>query len=161
MNLIYAPNPVPRRFANMPRQSIFLAGSIENGTASDWQSKVIQQLQHTEIIDIYNPRRLDWDWSWEQKITNPKFVEQVNWELDALDQADYIFMYFDPGTKSVVSMLEFGLHARQSEDCVSQEMYVCCPEGFWRKGNVDIVCERYNINTVDSIEEFTDMFKDL
>jgi hypothetical protein len=28
---------------------------------------------------------------------------------------------------------------------------VCCPEGFWRKGNVDIFCTRQNIQV------FTDL----
>ncbi len=57
-------------------------------------------------------------------------------------------MYFDPNTKSPISLLELGLYA------ASDKLTVCCPEGFWRKGNVDIVCERYGVEQVDTIEEF-------
>jgi hypothetical protein len=35
-------------------------------------------------------------------------------------------------------------------------MLVCCPEGFWRKGNVDIVCEKYNVRVFDNIKDLTD-----
>ena len=28
---------------------------------------------------------------------------------------------------------------------------VCCPRGFWRKGNVDLVCERLGIPQVDDL----------
>jgi hypothetical protein len=43
--------------------------------------------------------------------------------------------------------LEFGLFARTGK------MMVCCPEGFWRKGNVDIVCERFNIPQKSNLDE--------
>jgi hypothetical protein len=71
----------------------------------------------------------------------------VNWELNGLDKADYILMYFSPETKSPISLLELGLYA------ASGKLIVCCPEGFWRKGNVDIVCEKYGIQTVDTLDE--------
>jgi hypothetical protein len=28
---------------------------------------------------------------------------------------------------------------------------VCCPEGYWRKGNVDVICQRYGITQVESL----------
>jgi hypothetical protein len=43
--------------------------------------------------------------------------------------------------------LELGLHARDGK------LIVLCPEGFWRKGNVDIVCEKYGVKQVESFEE--------
>jgi hypothetical protein len=55
-------------------------------------------------------------------------------------------MYFSPETKSPISLLELGLHAESSR------MVVCCPPGFWRKGNVDIVCTRYNIPLFNDME---------
>tara|TARA_R110000796_G_scaffold108862_11_gene220062 strand:- start:808 stop:1254 length:447 start_codon:yes stop_codon:yes gene_type:complete len=140
---IQSPNKivVPEGYSSM-----FLAGSIEMGIAEDWQKIVQKQLFDKEIVFL-NPRRYDWDASWEQTIENPKFKEQVEWELNGLDQADVIFMYFDPATKSPISLLELGLHANSSK------MMVCCPEGFWRKGNVDIICERYGITQFDSLNE--------
>jgi hypothetical protein len=126
---------------------IFLAGSIEMGTAENWQAKVTKELEDYSGY-ILNPRRDDWDSSWVQDINNPNFYEQVTWELDMLDKSDIIVMYFDPNTKSPISLLELGLHACGG----SKYMFVCCPEGFWRKGNVDIVCQRYGIPCFENIE---------
>ena len=29
---------------------------------------------------------------------------------------------------------------------------VCCPEGFWRKGNIEMVCDRYKIPLYENID---------
>ncbi len=115
------------------------------GTAEDWQARIIQSLAAYAVL-IFNPRRENWDASWEQRIENPPFRAQVEWELTALERANLIVMYLAPGTKSPVSLLELGLFGRGGK------MVVCCPPGFWRKGNVDIVCARYGIEQVDSLE---------
>src|ERR1035437_6205106 len=86
-------------------KKVFLAGSIEQGKAEDWQKRVIKELADQPIIFL-NPRREEWDASWKQEITNPKFKEQVTWELDGLEIADVIIIYFDPTTKSPISLLE-------------------------------------------------------
>lgn len=143
MQVIRPPDEIP---FGTPEYTIFLAGSIEMDTAANWQEETTKQLADLPGI-ILNPRRLNWDASWEQKFENRKFHEQVTWELDALDTADRIFMYFDPNTKSPISLLELGLYA------TSRKLVVCCPTGFWRKGNVDIVCERYEIQTVRSLDD--------
>lgn len=135
---IKPPNTLPKK--------IFLAGSIEMGNAENWQEKIVNTFKDKSYIFL-NPRRDDWDSSWEQKIENIEFKEQVKWELNALHSSDIIIMYFDPNTKSPISLLELGLYA------TSRKLIVCCPEGFWRKGNVDIVCEMYNIPTVQTIDE--------
>ena len=140
---IQAPNEIPNVKTNT---KIFLGGSIEMGKAIDWQRELIERLKD-EMITFLNPRRNDWDSSWTQEITNPQFREQVEWELDGLDMADIIVMVFDPNTKSPISLLELGLHAS------SEKMVVICPEGFWRKGNVDIVCNRHEIKQVKDIDE--------
>ena len=126
--------------------SVFLAGSIELGSAEDWQTVLAERLAGTDVL-LFNPRRDSWDPTWIQSRTNPKFREQVEWELDALEKADLIAMYFDPSTRSPVSLLELGLFAR------SGKMIVCCPEGFWRKGNVDVVCARYGVRPVESLND--------
>lgn len=123
---------------------IFLAGSIEMGAAEPWQEELVNRYAEHDIV-FYNPRRPDWDSTWTD--TSDKFNEQVNWELDHLEEADIIVMYFDPATKSPISLLELGLHAD------SDKLIVCCPDGFWRKGNVRIVCERYDIPLLNSKEE--------
>lgn len=126
--------------------NVFLGGSIEMGVAENWQEKLVTAMTD-KPIKFLNPRRDSWDPTWEQKITNPKFAEQVLWELNNLEAADAIVIYFDPNTKSPISLLELGLHAR------SGKLIVLCPEGFWRKGNVDIVCKNYDIKQVETIDE--------
>ncbi|KOY87260.1 hypothetical protein AD998_14865 [bacterium 336/3] len=147
MTVHYPPTPHPATFST---PSVFLAGSIEMGKAIDWQQEVIKQLTDAQWNGaVLNPRRADWDSSWEQKIENPKFREQVEWELEGLEKATLIIFYFAPKTYSPITILELGLFA-QNKECV-----VCCPEGFWRKGNIDIVCARYGVPQVQTIEELT------
>lgn len=130
-----------------PRPFVFLAGSIEMGEAPDWQKYIADGLAYKNGT-ILNPRRDNWDPSWEQSIDNPYFREQVEWELDGLDRSDIIFIYFAPGTKSPISLLELGIHKWNAG------LVVCCPDGFWRKGNVDIVCAKYEIRQVGSLDDF-------
>jgi len=44
------------------RFSIFLAGSIANGTAIDWQDKLAKELDRFDYIVVLNPRRKNWNW---------------------------------------------------------------------------------------------------
>lgn len=136
----------PPSTLHVRKPSVFLAGSIEMGTAENWQMLLESSLADLDIL-IFNPRRDDWNNSWEQTIDNIQFREQVEWELQRLEEATAIAMYFSPNTKSPISLLELGLFSKSSK------MIVCCPQGFWRKGNVDIVCQRYGVDRVDSLEE--------
>lgn len=122
---------------------IFLGGSIEMGTAENWQEKFVLQFKDADFRFL-NPRRDDWDSSWIQDISNPQFNEQVNWELDALEFSDLIIFYFDPNTKSPITLMELGLFAQ------SGKVIVCCPNGFWHKGNVEVVCKKFNIPFVQA-----------
>jgi len=137
----------PGKYDLRGKVGVFLAGSIEMGKAVNWQTKVEDGLEEFDEVVVLNPRRDDWDSSWEQTKDNPQFNEQVTWELQALEDADVIVMYFDPDTKSPITLLELGIHSHAGK------LIVCCSEGFWRKGNVDIVCERYNVQQVDSLDK--------
>ncbi|MCA9980875.1 MAG: nucleoside 2-deoxyribosyltransferase domain-containing protein, partial [Anaerolineales bacterium] len=119
------PHPLP---APSPagRFALFLAGSIEMGRATDWQTTVTQALAAYDVL-LFNPRRDDWDSSWVQSKDTAVFREQVEWELTALEQADLIAFYFDPTTQAPITLLELGLFGRTSQTVV------CCPNGFWRK----------------------------
>lgn len=136
----------PERFIPNGKFTIFLAGSIEMGKAIDWQTSMIDTLSGYNI-NILNPRRPDWDSSWVQSIDNPNFREQVEWELRCLSMSDLILMYLQPETMSPISMLELGLYAHTGR------LVVCCPDGFWRKGNIDIVCEHHRIIQLDTLSE--------
>lgn len=133
------------------RKVLFLAGSIEMGAAPDWQNEVRDMFRHTEWV-LLNPRRHNWDSSWEQRIDNPTFREQVEWELAGLERANAVIFFFAPGTKSPISLFELGLLAHKGNAVV-----VVCPDGFWRKGNVDIVCQRYGMRVAKSLSEASEM----
>lgn len=117
---------------------LFLAGSIEMGTAIDWQASLAAELGDRDLV-VLNPRRDEWDTSWRQSIDEPRFRGQVEWELDGLDRADVIAMWFAPDTRAPITLLELGLHARGGK------LVVGCPDGYWRKGNVEVICARYSI----------------
>ena len=127
------------------RPAVFLAGSIEMGAAEPWQENLVSLLPSR--WEILNPRRDNWDTSWVQDPPSPMFREQVEWELAALEHADAVAMYFDPRTKSPISLLEVGLYAR------SGKMIVCSPPGFWRRGNLVVTCEKYGVSLVETIDE--------
>ncbi|RXR05991.1 nucleoside 2-deoxyribosyltransferase domain-containing protein [Pseudoxanthomonas composti] len=139
---ITSPAPVP---AGDGRLKVFLAGSIEMGKTGDWQAQVQQALADMDVL-LLNPRRADWDPAWKPQADDPNFRAQVQWELAALEQADLVLMYFAPGTQSPITLLEFGLYAR------SGKLLVAAPEGYWRKGNLDITGDRYGVPRYDSLD---------
>jgi len=126
--------------------SVFLAGSIEMGKAKLWQDEMTRNLSDLPVA-VLNPRREDWNQEWKQETDFKPFREQVDWEMDYLNDVDVIALYFQPGTMSPISLLELGLHA------ASGKVIICCPEGFWRNGNVKIVAIRYNLELVETMEE--------
>jgi len=144
MNVVKAPAP----WGDALRPLVFLAGSIEMGAAEPWQARVENALSPLGGT-LLNPRRDDWDASWVQSIANPPFREQVEWELSGLRSADIVGIYFDPATKSPITLLELGLMATRAGTVL-----VCCPNGFWRRGNVEIVCATYHLELFDHLDSF-------
>lgn len=141
--VVTSPEALPARH---DRPRVFLGGSIDMGSAPDWQRQVIEALKADDVV-LLNPRRPDWNPAWKPEASEPEFRRQVEWELAALDSADVVILYLAPGSQSPVSLLELGLHAR------SGKVVLLCPPGFWRKGNVDITGERYGIKQVESLDE--------
>lgn len=125
--------------------SIFLAGSIDNGKAEDWQTKVIDRLKDLDNVVVFNPRRPDWNTALEPVMENPEFAAQVQWEHDHLMMADTILFYFAEGSVSPITLLELGLCAPMG-NC-----YVVCHSSFWRKGNVEFICGEYDIPLYDNV----------
>jgi hypothetical protein len=142
----------PEQVSTVASPKVFLAGSIEEGVAEEWQDKAVRLFSESDVT-ILNPRRDEWDPTWEQRIDNIEFKHQVEWELNGMDMADMILFYFDPKTKSPITLLELGLHA------TSGKCLMICPQGFWRKGNVDIICERNAIPQFETIEACVEYIK--
>jgi hypothetical protein len=141
MRVLEPPQPLD---VDADERSVFLAGSIDLGNAIDWQAEVIAALEDLPGA-ILNPRRRAWDASWPQDIAFAPFREQVEWELAAQERASIIAMYFAPNSQAPITLLELGLFAR------SGRLVVCCPEGYWRKGNVDVVCATYGAPQVPDL----------
>ena len=137
---------------DVDRPSVILYGSIEQNKALDWQTQLTSALEQLPV-GILNPRRDDWDSSWIEDISFPKFKEQVEWEMDYAKVADVIAFYFAPETKAPISLLELGMYANTGR------VVVCCPSGFYKKGNVQMVCLRYGIPLVETSEELVDLVK--
>lgn len=145
--IIIPPEALP---AELPAKSVFLAGTIDQGHSVDWQRAMIERLSRA-VGAILNPRRPAWDETWEQKIENAEFRGQVEWELEALERCDLIVMWFAPGSRSPITLLELGLHAR------SGKLLVGCPRDFWRRGNVEITCARYGVPFVEGEERLVEL----
>jgi hypothetical protein len=145
-------SPAPLDF-DVKEIAVFLAGSIEMGAASEWQKQLVNGLQDLPAV-ILNPRREAWDTSSEPSSANPQFRQPVEWELEALERADLIAMYFEPATKSPIALLELGLFAR------SGKLIVCCPDGYWRKGNIELVCPRYHVPLTHTLPDFVTRFRE-
>ena len=127
---------------------IFLGGSIEQGEAEEWQQKARKLIAKYETVNtiVFNPRRDDYQPDAKQTLDNQYFFEQVTWELEAQEISDYKIYYFDPKTKSMITLLELGKYG-------DEKTLVICNEGYCRKGNVDIFCNKYNIPQFKTLEE--------
>jgi len=145
MELIKPPHPFEEKIKDFP-YIIFLAGSIEMGMADDWQKRFAEQLKDKNVL-LLDPRRDDWNSAWNQSMDNAFFKEQVAWEQKGMERANLVALYFDPHTESPISLLELGEYAK------SGKLIVCCPAGFWKKGNVDFICEYNGIPKVETFEE--------
>ena len=138
--------PAPFAVATTDRV-VFLAGSIDQGNADDWQTALAAALGDRDVV-VLNPRRDAWDATWLQSAENPEFHGQVTWELDGLERANRIALWFSPTSHAPITLLELGLHARGGK------LVVGCPPGFWRRGNVEVVCERFAIPLVATWDGF-------
>lgn len=135
---VYSPPDYPRIIGP---DNIFLAGSIEMGKARNWQEEFISAMRPYSGFRnwvVLNPRRKNWDLTWEQDISSPYFNQQVNWELDYLERANHRVFYFVADTLSPVTLMELGKFGASNS-------YVIYENNYLRKGNVQIFCHRYRI----------------
>lgn len=131
--------------------SVFLGGSIAQDTAEKWQPKMVKALLEYDVA-VLNPRRREWKGDMEQSVDNPEFVAQVLWEYRAMDKADVIVLYFAVGTPAPIVLQELGYYGAVRP----KNLVVCCPDGFWRKGNVEVFCMDKGIFLVKTFEKMMD-----
>jgi len=146
MKLYKAPQETPP--IEIGEFSIFLAGSIDMGSAENWQDRMERDLSDLENIVVYNPRRDDWDSSWVQDPTEgTQFHEQVAWEIDHIEDANLVIVYFADGSKSPITLLELGIISR-----MDKYVAIYCTPNFYRYGNVKMVADRYDIPVFEDYE---------
>lgn len=117
---------------------VFLAGAIDMGSAVDWQSEVIEILSRHENIVLMNPRRTNFN--------TDTLDEQIHWELNALEIADAIIMWFPKAAKAPISFFESGLYLHSGKLVIGAQM------GFYRRRNLEITCERYSVDLSPTIQ---------
>ncbi|CAI6258071.1 unnamed protein product [Periconia digitata] len=120
--------------------SVILYGAIESSPTENWATSLTKSLSHLAVT-VINPRCDAWDSTWDEDINCAPFKKQVDWEIDHADVADLIVFYFKPGTPCPITLLELGMHAAR----FPQKCIVCCPKGFYKRGNVEIVSRRLEV----------------
>ncbi|KAJ8105223.1 hypothetical protein ONZ43_g7512 [Nemania bipapillata] len=115
----------PARERPRGEKKVFLAGTTSPTDDGDWH----------------------WDSTWREDISFTPYREQVEWELDMQESADIVVVYFHPATKAPISLLELGLCARTGK------AIVVCPEGFWKRGNVQIVYDDLFADDFEPVNE--------
>jgi hypothetical protein len=128
--------------------SVVTYGAIEPSPTDNWTTSLASSLSDLPIT-IFNPRCNAWDSTWREDVSFAPFKEQVDWEMDHAKIADAIVFYFKPGTPCPVSLLELGMYSGM----YSEKVVVCCPSSFYKRGNIEIVCKRFGIEMVESLEE--------
>ncbi|HEX7653547.1 MAG TPA: nucleoside 2-deoxyribosyltransferase domain-containing protein [Verrucomicrobiae bacterium] len=144
--ILQAPEPIP---AGLPRPVVFLAGSIDDGQAQNWQTAFGESFAADSLV-LLNPRRSVWP-----GVTEPVALQQqIDWELHGLERADVIAMYITAESKAPVSLLEFGLWAR------SGKLVVACEPGYWRRENLAATCARYHVPLVTNLTELQHLVRE-
>lgn len=127
MPVVTAPEEIGNAAVNYV--TVFLAGAIDMGAAVDWQAQVIEKIG--DRFCIFNPRR--------EKFTPDTLDEQIKWELDKLERADYIFLWFPKDSKAPISFFEAGLYWNSGKLIVGAE------PGFYRRRNLELTADRYGV----------------
>ena len=65
-----------------------------------------------------------------------------------------IAMYLHLGTISPISLMELGLFIK------TKKIVICCPDGFHRRGNIQVMCDEYNGKLVATLDELVKEVKD-
>ncbi|ROW09391.1 hypothetical protein VMCG_02330 [Cytospora schulzeri] len=136
-----------------PTTSVFLAGA----TNIPWRKTfltILSGLHSTTTgetpypnITVYDPFQPNWTGDWKEDLGDRRFKTQVEWELERQDRATTIAVFFPKGTEAPISLLELGMCARSGKAVVG------CDKDYWKRGNVEAVCQRYSIPMASDLDE--------
>lgn len=122
----------------------FLAGSINYHLSGNWRGKVTNEMEH--LVHFFDPTRIE-----HNEFSDFQMKEHIEWELNALNLSDKIILNFLPDAKSPISLVELGLYMKSSK------LVVVCPDQFYQKRYVKVICEKYNtpfFNTIDKAIQY-------
>ncbi|MCO4769811.1 MAG: nucleoside 2-deoxyribosyltransferase domain-containing protein [Deltaproteobacteria bacterium] len=144
-----------------PRPWVFLAGCVKDGLDGPWRRQVAEAVADRPGT-LLDPERPDWDSSWRESIEDARFAEQVRWELSAQERADLVVMYFGAVSEAPISLLELGLFAPRADGSRrGGELVVVCTEDYRRRGNVEVVCDRYGVPLLSSLDALVERIRGL
>jgi hypothetical protein len=122
------------------KKLLFLAGSIDLELPGNWRKSLADQLANH--FDFFDPTVTD-----HKTLTTAEWEEHIHWELAAMEKADLILMNLLPSAKSPISLVELGLHSTGSK------LIVVCPDSFYKKHYLTILCHRYSTPLFDTTKE--------
>ena len=128
---------------NNTKISVFLAGTIDDGSSKNWQNEVISEINSNislPYLTIYNPRRDNWG----ENVTEEEQMKQIDWEQKYLKESDLIIMVLLDNSKSPISLMELGQYSN------SGKLVVCCTEKFYRYHNVKWMCNNRDIILINT-----------
>ena len=117
---------------------IFLAGTTTATKDGDWRERIISRLSEYTVV-LLNPKRDDWDCTWREHASDPRWREQIEWELDMQEAASIIAFVFLPETPAPISMLELGMHVASGK----RDTMVFSHPDFVKSAYVEAVCKRH------------------
>ncbi len=126
---------------------VFLAGPIDMGAAPDWQRHVVAALRPMERVVVLNPRRTSFD--------RADLDEQIRWELDALEAADLILMWFPRDTEGPIALLETGLYLRSDKILIGADI------GFLRRRNLELTTRRFGVRLWSRLDQLVEQARAL
>lgn len=157
IRIITPSDPVQKRFDT----GLYLGGTIGVAKTDDWREKVKDAIKDADGLTVFDPVIADWVRVRNSKERKFNLHKQINWELEAQEESDYIVYYFSPTAKASFAFLELGFFATMNNSSQSaMNILVCCPKGFWKKDYIDVFCDRYNIDKVETFSEMIEIIQE-
>ena len=151
MQIVEAPNSL-ESFFNSKAIKLYITGSISLDKSENWIMVFIEGLKKYFLKDknlfIFHPIRKDWNPEWGENEYDSEFRKQFVWELEAQGLADIVVMHFEHDALAPITLMEFGLNVGKDS-----RLIVHCPKGFWKKGNIDIICIRNEIKQAETLDD--------
>ena len=134
--------------------SIFLGGSMTE--TNDWREHFIEGFKSYDVSFLSPYRKNQPNITDENlDLNDPAIIEHIKWVNNAIDDAWMVFLYFDPSTKSPLSLLDF------ADLCKNKKAIVCCPKDFWKSTIIKTVCIEFNVQFFEDLENYIEYLKKL